>query len=87
MPIQLTCSCGAELMASDELAGKTAQCPRCSGMLSVPEHVSDNPMLELLDEEGIYGSPQCPNCIPPHAVVCIKCGYDKRLGRKRTTGR
>jgi hypothetical protein len=37
MPIGLTCSCGKQLRAPDELAGRQGQCPACGGLLQIPE--------------------------------------------------
>ena len=85
MPIKVTCQCGRLLAAKDELAGRAASCPKCGETVQIPRHDLHNRLLELFDEAGMYGSPECPNCIPPHEVLCIKCGYDKELGRKMTT--
>ena len=87
MPIELTCGCGQRLVAKDELAGKATKCPKCGGSITVPEPGRPSRVLELLDEEGVYGSPECPNCIPPHQVVCIECGYNKQLGQRMKTER
>jgi hypothetical protein len=37
MPIGLTCACGKQLRAPDELAGRQGQCPACGGLLQIPE--------------------------------------------------
>jgi hypothetical protein len=83
--IEFTCHCGQRLATKNEFIGKVVKCPKCGGRVEVPDN--RNPVLELLDEEGVYGSPECPNCIPPHEVVCVKCGYNKKLGRKMNTER
>lgn len=85
MPVELTCICGQRLVAQDSLAGKVAKCPKCGRQVTVPQE--RNTVLELLDEEGVYGSRDCPNCIPPHEIICVKCGYNKKLGRKMKTER
>ena len=85
MPLKLNCLCGQLLVARDELAGRSAECPKCRAAVIIPQPDLHNRILELLDEEGVYGSPECPNCIPPHQVVCIKCGYDMELGRTMET--
>ena len=48
----------------------------------------------LFDEVGIESAPvgtqPCPGCrapIPMHAVVCVQCGYNLKLGRKMETMR
>jgi hypothetical protein len=35
MPILVTCSCGAKLKATDDLAGNTVACPKCNERLTV----------------------------------------------------
>lgn len=43
MPIAVKCACGANLQAKDDLAGKVAQCPKCSGRVTVPDVSRDVP--------------------------------------------
>lgn len=87
MAIDVTCECGQRLIAKDSLAGRVVKCPMCARQVEVPQTEERNPVLEILDEEGVYGSTDCPNCIPPHEIICIKCGYNKELGRKMGTNR
>lgn len=55
-----------------------------------PPKASD-PMADLLDEAGLDGATPpnvCPGCrtvMPQQAVLCINCGYNKKLGRKVET--
>ena len=37
MPIRVSCGCGREVNAPDNLAGKTVKCPQCKGPLSIPD--------------------------------------------------
>jgi hypothetical protein len=46
----------------------------------------------LFDEVGLKAAPKgmmpCPGCaepLPPEAVICVKCGYNMKLGRKMQT--
>ena len=46
----------------------------------------------LFDEVGLKGAvpgaPACPGCaapLPPNAVLCVKCGYNLKLGRRMET--
>ncbi len=62
---------------------------------------SSSSMEDLFDEMGIRPSPgahesgaessrRCPECkagMAAEAIVCIKCGYNERLGRKMATVR
>ena len=41
MPIRFTCSCGRELQASDEHAGRLTRCPDCSAELRIPNASTD----------------------------------------------
>ncbi|MBN2474901.1 MAG: hypothetical protein JXB62_09865 [Pirellulales bacterium] len=83
MVIKLQCVCGERLVAKQESAGKAAQCPSCGVRFRIPQST----MAALLDEEGVTTPKKCPDCMPPGAVVCIDCGYNKRLGRKMKTKR
>lgn len=49
---------------------------------------------DLFDEIGLAppteGSRPCPGCsepMPLQAIICVKCGYNTRLGRRMTTER
>lgn len=49
-------------------------------------------MSSLFDEAGVKAAPVganlCPGCaqpLPANAVLCVKCGYNVKLGRKMTT--
>jgi hypothetical protein len=83
MVIKLTCQCGQHLVARDEAAGKTAKCPGCGGGVQIPQ----SSMAALLDEDGVTTPKECPDCMPPGDIVCLDCGYNKRLGRKMKPGR
>lgn len=37
MPIRVSCGCGREVNAPDNLAGKTVKCPGCKGPLRIPD--------------------------------------------------
>jgi hypothetical protein len=50
------------------------------------------PKSDLFDEVGLKAAPKgtmpCPGCtepLPPDAVICVKCGYNMKLGRKMQT--
>ena len=45
MSIIVQCTCGRQLKARDEFAGKRADCPHCGTVLTVPEVVSEPPPL------------------------------------------
>jgi DNA-directed RNA polymerase subunit RPC12/RpoP len=40
MGIKVACSCGAQFMAKDELAGQSVKCPKCGGALRIPRATS-----------------------------------------------
>jgi hypothetical protein len=101
MPIKVACGCGAAFAAKDELAGRTVACPKCKQPLTIPRPQaaaapaapaapSVNP--DLFDDVGLKArdpsGPRCPGCgadMAPNAVLCIKCGYNTKLGRRMET--
>ncbi len=83
MVIELKCECGERLVARDDPAGEMAECPSCAQPLRVPVST----LAALLDEEGVSLPKKCPDCMPPDAILCIHCGYNRKLGRKMKTKR
>lgn len=98
MPIKVACACGAAFAAKDELAGRTVACPKCKQPLKIPApqatpvaaapHAND----DLFDGMGMKARdtnvPRCPGCaaeMPPNAILCVKCGYNTKLGRRMQT--
>lgn len=80
MPIPVTCRCGQQVQAPDNLAGRTVACPRCKGPLVIPGGGDD-----LFADIGLSGAPKCPGCradIQPGAVLCVKCGLHFESGEK-----
>lgn len=84
MPIQVTCpSCHATLKTADSSAGKRAKCPKCDGIIQIPElappspapddeYVLDaeaNPLSGFSDEELSAGTPTGDDRKP-----CPACG-------------
>ena len=57
MPIKVTCQCGQQFAARDELAGKRAKCPKCGTVLTIPQpHSQDGTgkhLGDLLDDAGM----------------------------------
>src|SRR5687768_941694 len=65
MPIIVTCECGRQLRARDELAGRRAKCPGC-GMLVLVEP----PVLEPAEDELVeYEPPPAPPPLPAQPVA------------------
>ena len=63
MSIAVVCSqCSAKLNAPDSAAGKKVKCPKCQGVIAVPEPLPLAPEFEVVDDE-----PQTPK--KPRAVV------------------
>src|SRR5262245_18730742 len=72
MPIVVTCPCGKQLRARDDLAGRTAKCPNCHRELTIPaadEPVAtaqvlgdpfwsapDDPTVIGLDDKSLYAT-------------------------------
>jgi RsiW-degrading membrane proteinase PrsW (M82 family) len=68
MAITVTCPCGKQLKAMEELAGKRAKCPSCGRVLKIPEiksprQDSDDPMdqaFNILNTEESAPTPPSP---------------------------
>ncbi len=74
MAITFKCTCGQSLETDDEHAGKQAKCPRCGSSVTIP-----SPEIK----ETV-----CPSCGKPMedgAVICMKCGFNKKTGRRLAT--
>ena len=82
MAIRVKCSCGKQVQAANEQAGRKVRCPSCQALVRLPGE---------REEPAGYGVEQvrkCPGCKrewPPDAVVCIDCGYNFETGRKMRT--
>ena len=56
-----------------------------------PAAAAHNPLLDLLDEAGVEAMPRgpvCENCaaaVPPHAIICVECGYNMATGELMET--
>jgi hypothetical protein len=75
--------------AAKTVAGKPAPAKQPAKAASPPPSTDS-----LFDEIGlappVEGTRPCPGCTEPlaiEAVVCVKCGYNTRLGRRMTTAR
>jgi hypothetical protein len=89
MPIPVTCSCGSSFAAPDNLAGKTVQCPKCKNPLAIPNPAAAAAANSIFDDAGMKGleagQMRCPSCeasISSDSVLCVKCGYHIKLGKK-----
>jgi len=99
MPIKVACTCGAAFAAKDELAGRTVACPKCKQPLRIPAPQAAAPAplaphgnAGLFDDIGLKARDatiaRCPSCaadLPPNAVLCVKCGFNLKLGKKMQT--
>lgn len=97
MPIKVTCSCGQQFLAKDELAGKKVQCPKCRSILTVGAAAGvgagsppSSAVATLLDEVGFRVESEkeeilrCPACNEPiehNSLLCIQCGYNLETGK------
>jgi hypothetical protein len=100
MPIKVACKCGAAFAAKDELAGRTVACPKCKQPLKIQAAqpaaaaapAAPHANADLFDGLGLKARdesvPRCPGCnadMPANAVLCVKCGYNVKLGRRMQT--
>jgi hypothetical protein len=82
MAIQVRCSCGKQVQAAGEQAGRNVRCPSCQRLLIVPGEPEEPRGY------GVAQVRQCPGCNrewPLATVVCIDCGYNFETGRKMRT--
>lgn len=88
MPIKVSCSCGANFAAKDELAGKTVKCPKCKEPLAIPRGAAaprqapqlappDPAVPSIFDEAGIKAKQHtgqvCPSCYHPMKPGTVLC--------------
>ena len=74
-PIIVSCECGARVKMPASVAGKKVRCPKCSGVLSVPESAAggDAPAPPVLKSFSI--APPKPAPMPqPATKPCLYCG-------------
>jgi len=80
MAIPTKYKCGFSFSAKDGLAGKKVKCPRCQGVLQIPEKTAvtavavaggnqvNKKLLDLLDDVGVKETPKGP--------ICAACGSE-----------
>jgi hypothetical protein len=82
MAIRARCSCGKQVQALDELAGRRVRCPACQGLVRLPGEPQGQAGY------GIEKARKCPGCKrewPVDTVLCIDCGHNFETGRKLRT--
>jgi DNA-directed RNA polymerase subunit RPC12/RpoP len=79
--IRFSCSaCGQVLDAPAEYAGAVVECPNCQKEITVPA------AGQAPDPAGTgSGCPECGAEMPADSVLCVACGFHKKLGKKITT--
>jgi hypothetical protein len=99
MSIDFPCpNCHGVLRAQEEFVGLTTRCPRCDGACLVPDPAQPAAAADaavttaraLGDAPWPPGATACPSCgaaLAAGAVLCVGCGFDQRLGRRRRTRR
>jgi hypothetical protein len=79
MAIPTKCKCGFSFSAKDALQGKRVKCPRCQGVLQIPQKTAvgaatattpqvNKKLLDLLDDVGVRATPKGP--------ICAACGAE-----------
>jgi hypothetical protein len=84
MTIRFSCSCGRTLQVRQDQAGQRIRCSQCREVVTVPTFAEEEaaPLPELAPHVD------CPGCKtewPPETVVCVKCGYNFKTGKKLKT--
>ena len=73
--------CQQSLEAPEDMAGQVIECPGCNEPICLPSVPGEAATVPPPAEA-------CPGCgadLPDDAVLCIQCGYHRRLGRKIDT--
>ena len=86
--------CNQELEAPADLAGEIVECPSCETQLTVPE-AEVTPAASPPSVAGASADPtpssggnacsECGKAMEIGAVLCLKCGYHAKLGKKIDT--
>ena len=73
MSIHVTCPSGHVLQVKDKYAGQTGKCPYCHARVKIPDHVSDDEIVDLIgpppEDTRPLPPPEDPNAIPLPAVA------------------
>ena len=93
--------CGQVLEAPPEMVGELVECPSCQQQFSIPAEQGDSEsptiksgamtdaMADALaaQEEAVAGEscPECSAAMEAGAVLCLSCGFHKKLGKKIST--
>ena len=85
---------GAQPGLAKPLPSAAPRQPATSASAFGPPPGAGGGVHSLFDEVGLKQAPagamMCPGCaqpLPPNAVICIKCGYNMKLGRRMETVR
>ena len=80
--------CGKEFSVTSDLGGLLATCPYCSRQVTVPvteEQMQKRSGLQIKRPDEMAGARRCPACgvsLLDGAVICVKCGFDLRTGKR-----
>ncbi len=83
--------CGETLEAPEEMAGQEVACPACNQPLTIPSVTNDAESEKTVSREAVESEvsgtkcPSCGNILEKESVLCVKCGYHLKLGRKIDT--
>ncbi|MDD4869722.1 MAG: hypothetical protein PHR77_04115 [Kiritimatiellae bacterium] len=80
--------CNQQLEAPGEYADQVIECPACQKPITVPgvEPVEQAEPLKPA-EQAVSGNkcPECGGTLEEGVVLCIKCGFHLKLGKKIAT--
>jgi hypothetical protein len=99
MSIDFACpGCRHPLRSDDRHAGLATRCPSCGAVSTIPvlaEPIEEgiqtsaaSPQEMRVAVEPFRRTGHCPGCGKPlseDAVLCVECGYDRRIGRRHGT--
>jgi hypothetical protein len=80
MSVLITCHrCDHQFEPGEGCGGQFARCPKCGSFTSLP---GAEPKPNYDCTEPFKNCPECGKDLPVKAVLCVRCGYDFRSGRR-----
>ncbi len=74
--------CGRAMTVATEHAGKSGKCNGCKNVVTVPTALDEVDLsADVLSTDSTMSScVRCGSLLATDAVVCMNCGFDKRVG-------
>jgi len=95
--IRFSCpSCKQTLEAPPDMAGQACECPKCHEQMVIPRpsapgkivasrEMSDGMARAIAEVDSAAVCQECGAPMEPDSVLCMSCGFHKKLGKKIKT--